>query len=407
MPTSIKPWFINPELITNFIVDLLLSELNSVRLGLPKKRLNSAILDIGESGLGADSLELINLSTALARAIHMHESKLPDNFLMDTSLGAWIGITQRSLTIYSEKISFKTSGSTGLSKYCQHNLENLEKEATFLASVFVGRKRILRAVPSHHIYGFIFGILLPRHLDIEVVDVSGLSANTLNAILKPGDLILGFPEFWCAISEANLEFVNDVIGVNSTGPCLQEVGLSLLALNLKSFFDVYGSSETAGVGWRNHPLNAYTLFPYWKKHPTEPQLIREDDPHTLTKLQDKLEWSSGIEFKVLGRNDDIVQVGGNNVSLHHVTQILQQYPLVKSATVRLMRREEGTRLKAFVVPIKNGTETLTIEKLEEYLNTYLKTEERPKSIMIGDSLPINALGKLCDWSINFGSKLME
>ncbi len=399
MPSSIQPWFKNPALLNHFIVDLLVSELNAVRPSFPKNRVNTVILDIGETGLGADSLELINLSTALARAIHMHESKLADNFLTDTSLAAWISIAQSSLSIYSEKISFKTSGSTGLSKYCEHYLEHLEKEAIFLATLFKGRKRILRAVPSHHIYGFIFSILLPRHLAIEVVDISGISANALNANLKPGDLILGFPEFWRAVSDAKLAFVNDVIGINSTGPCLQDVGLSLLALNLNSFYEVYGSSETAGIGWRNHPLDEYSLFPYWEKHPTDAQLTREDAQPAVAKLQDKLAWSSSTQFKILGRKDDIVQVGGNNVSLHHVREILEQYPLVKVATVRLMLLEEGTRLKTFVVPIKNGIEALTIQKLESYVNSCLKTEERPKSIMIGDSLPVNAMGKLCDWSI--------
>ena len=399
MRTPLKPWFEYPTLINCYIVDLIVNELSSVRPGLPKNRVKSAIVDLGEAGLGADSLELINLSTALARAIHMHASKLADNFLTDTSLAAWINITYRSLSLYSEKISFKTSGSTGLKKYCEHYLKNLEDEAAFLASLFAGRKRILRAVPSHHIYGFIFSVLLPRHLAIEVIDVSGLSANAINATLRPGDLILGFPEFWRAISEANVEFVDDVMGVNSTGPCSQEVSLSLLAHNLKTFYEVYGASETAGIGWRNHPLADYTLFPYWHKHATEPQLSRENTHPTVAKLQDRLDWTSGNQFKVLGRKDDIVQVGGNNVSLNHVQQILLQHPLVKAAAIRLMHPKEGTRLKAFVVPVDTENATLTIETLETYINTCLKPEERPKSIIIGNSLPINVLGKLCDWSI--------
>lgn len=399
MPPSIKPWFEYPELINNYIIDLVLSELNSVRPGLPKNHLKTGIHDIGETGLGADSLELINLSTALARAIHMHESKIADNFIKDSTLAAWIKITHRSLSIYSEKISFKTSGSTGLKKYCEHYLKNLEEEATFIATLFAGRKRILRAVPSHHIYGFIFSVLLPRHLDIEVLDVCGLSANAINTHLRSGDLILGFPELWYSFSEANLEFVNDVIGVNSSGPCLQEVGLSLLELNLKSFYEVYGASETAGVGWRNHPLDDYTLFPYWNKHFTEPQLIREGAQLTVAKLQDKLEWNTSIHFKVLGRKDDIVQVGGNNVSLNHVRQTLLQHPSVKVAAIRLMLPNEGSRLKAFIVPVNNGNDEVTIEKMERYVNTCLKPEERPKSITFGNRLPINELGKLCDWPI--------
>ena len=88
MRTPLKPWFEYPTLINCYIVDLIVNELSSVRPGSPKNRIKSAIVELGEAGLGADSLELINLSTALARAIHMHASKLADNFLTDTSLAA-------------------------------------------------------------------------------------------------------------------------------------------------------------------------------------------------------------------------------------------------------------------------------------------------------------------------------
>lgn len=403
--TLLIPWFQYPQLLQNFTNDLVFSELATLRPASPKSSPadSNHNLTLGEHGLGLDSLELMGISTSLARSIHMHESHFEDNFLDKTLLKDWRSIVLQSLEIFSERISFKTSGSTGVKKYCTHKLENLEEEAQFLAGLMAGRQRILCAVPSHHIYGFIFSILLPRYLSTttQIIDIRALSANALISIMAPGDLVLGFPEFWKYIDEAGVEFSADIAGVNSTGPCPNHVGVSLLNRGLSKFYEVYGSSETAGIGWRLQPNDAYTLFPFWVKQSIGPELQRASSngqPFTVNLL-DNLQWFSTNRFIVSGRIDDIVQIGGINVSLQYVRDILKKHPVVKDASVRMMMEEEGNRLKAFIVFNEHDEELLALNSLNEYINTVLLPYERPKSIKIGPRLPTNKIGKLCDWYI--------
>ena len=66
-------------------------------------------------------------------------------------------------------------------------------------------------------------------------------------------------------------------------------------------------------------------------------------------LPDETNILDGRFLVPLKRRDACVQVAGINVYPKHVEKILSQHPAVKTCRVRLMRPEEGTRLKAFVV----------------------------------------------------------
>ena len=408
----IKPWFSYPPQLQSFVMDLVLAELSSLRQGMQVPIYNPSNMTLDESGLNADSLEIMALSIALSRSIHLENSETDDNLFNKAWLADWIAISLKSLTHSSAQISFKSSGSVGLKKYHTHSLALLEQEAEFLGQLFKGRKRIVRAVPSHHIYGFIFTVLLPRYLgdSTEVIDMHGLSFNKIQTLLQPGDLMIAYPEFWQFCDESNMHFASDIIGINSSGPCPAQVGVNLLDKGLSGFYEIYGASETAGIGWKNHPLSSYTLFPFWQKTESATEINRKlvDGDFKTYPLQDYLEWISPTQFSLKGRKDEMVQVGGINVSLHLVREKLMKHPLIKEVAVRMMRPEEGARLKAFIVlkeNIEDGSAPNDLHfqqiyaDIEHFINQNLSTAERPKSITYGRKLPLNKMGKSSDWPI--------
>jgi len=65
---------------------------------------------------------------------------------------------------------------------------------------------------------------------------------------------------------------------------------------------------------------------------------------------DKLVLYSSDSFTLGGRRDLSEQVGGINVLCDRIATSIRAIPGVADAAVRLMRRSEGTRLKAFIVP---------------------------------------------------------
>ena len=414
--SMIHPWFESQAHLACFVADLIMAELALIRPGssLTRAMLADAASAFGESGLHLDSLELMALSIALSRAIHLEESHIEDNLFSQPTLADWLSISYKSLIIFSQSITFKTSGSVSTNKHYRHDIAQLEQEAQYLGQLFTGRRRILRAVPSHHIYGFIWTVLLPRYLgpSIPVVDIRGFSSNALLSLLNSGDLVIAYPEFWQYLDEANVHFPTDIIGINSSGPCATEIGINLLSKKLSGFYEVYGASETAGIGWRDHPSKPYSLFPFWQKATLDTEIVRLlADGNLLTfPLQDILHWSLPTQFIVKGRLDLLVQIGGTNVSLSAVRTKLLKHPLVKDAAVRMMRPNEGSRLKAFIVLndrdhfnggniLKDVNQLEIIKQLQHHINTHLSTAERPKALTFGLVIPVNNIGKLCDWTV--------
>jgi 4-coumarate--CoA ligase (photoactive yellow protein activation family) len=361
------------------------------------------------------------MGTALAEALHLARADVDARLLARPRLADWVAAARAGLHAAAEgaegaagadsagaALTFRTSGSAGSPKRCTHGLALLWQETLELARLLPGRKRILSVVPSHHIYGFLFTVLLPRALPagttrVDVLDLRTATPATVLREARPGDLLVAHPGWWELAARLEPRFADDVVGVSSTAPCPDPLARALADAGLR-LLQVYGSSETAGVGWRDQAGAPYTLLPYWS---------RTDDPGALARslpdgavaaypLQDKLHWDGPRRFRPNGRIDAAVQVGGVNVFPSYVAEVLCLHPRVAEASVRLMRPDEGVRLKAYIVPADAGDEAaraaLGVE-LVDWCAGRLTTPERPAAFSFGERLPRQASGKPADWII--------
>lgn len=399
------PWWTARPALLRFVSDLVAAELAALRHE-PANRPGAWTEALSlEHDLGLDSLEFLHVAGVLAGALQMHHSGIEDYLLARRTLGDWVDIATAALQHRDADILFATSGSSGQPKRCLHPIDKLEQEAQALAALFPGRTRVLVAVPSHHLYGFLFSQLLPRHLGLEPQQVTCIRArlpSQLAQVAQPGDLVIGHPQFWAAATGLGLAFAADIVGVTSTAPCPDAVSEDAAACGLAALFQVYGASETGGLGWRASHRDDYQLLPYLQRGADgEPALARTLPDGRIERLQaqDELAWSGPRHFAVGARRDGAVQVGGVNVFPARVRQVLLEHPEVADAAVRLMRPDEGARLKAFVVP-RAGTDGADLmRRLRGWTDSRLAAPERPKALTAGPQLPRNAMGKLADWSI--------
>jgi len=357
--------------------------------------------EITAAPIQADSLELMTLAGHVNRLFALDETGLEDFLLSRRRLGDWVDVVSHAQDPNggaggTSGMRFMTSGSTGNPTEHAHHRFALEREARYLAQVFRGRKRLLCLAPRHHIYGFVFGVLLPRLLDVPL-RVESDAERALQGKLQAGDLIVGFPLRWQYLQSTVRQFPDDVHGVTSTGPCEAKLIDSLKAKGLGRMTEVYGATDTAGIGLRHDSEADYRLFPWWQPDPDkEAKLLgqRHDGTLKASSLPDQLEWRDERHFTPMGRRDDVVQIGGVNVSPSHVARRLTSCPGVQAATVRL---NTNGRLKAFIVPAT--LEYPDVESaLREWIQANLPAVERPVEIRLGDSLPRSPLGKLMDWA---------
>lgn len=297
-----------------------------------------------------------------------------------------------------KELTFFTSGSTGIPVPAISDFANLAQEIRALAKIFSKRKRIISFVPRHHIYGFLFSILLPKALKIPVLFKPALPTQDLVKTLQNGDLVIAFPMLWSRLEKLDVNFSKDIFGVTSTGPCPAEVINGLRRMGLSRMTEVYGSSETGGVGFRHDPDIFYTLLPHWEKQ-NDSRLSRaatSGKAATSYILQDTLKWQGERMFIPLRRTDKGVQVGGTNVYPSKVEIFFTSLAQVKECTVRLMRPEEGQRLKIFIVPAY-GINANGLEKTLRKTASGLPPHERPGAYSFGAALPVSGLGKHSDW----------
>ena len=350
--------------------------------------------------LGADSLDLMGAATSLADLLGFSRAGMEDALLAQTKLADWIGAARTSLARDDSILTFRTSGSSGAPKRCAHALAGLWREVGELARLASGRRRVLSAVPAHHIYGFLFTVLLPQAAaaaaPLPVVDLRASSPAVLAAQLAPGDLVVAHPDFWNQVAALGTRFPGDVVGVTSGAPCPDATARALASRGLR-LLQVYGSSETAGVGWREEAGAPYRLLPYWRRGAQDHTIERGDERFPL---QDRLDWIDGERFVPDGRIDQAVQVGGTNVYPAYVAEVLALHPGVRECVVRPMRPDEGTRLKAFVVATEGVLPATLREELDGWIAERLAPPERPAAFSFGPALPRGPGGKPADWIID-------
>ncbi len=320
--------------------------------------------------------------------------------------GQWAGALHAACAGRPDVVGFRTSGSTGAPVLHTLPFAALEQEVRCVLPRLPLR-RVCSVMPRYHCFGFVFGVLMPRLTGAPRRAFLPLPTMELTAHLRPGDALVGFPFFFDALARVGAD-LSGVMPLTAGSPCPPALADALLAAGADGVREIYGASELSAVGLRCITRTGeaadlpFTLLPQWER--AEGGLIRRAEDGNASPAAsppDRLHWLDERHFTVLARRDKAVQVGGRNVYPDRVRGVLESHPAVDVCRVRLMRPEEGWRLKAFVVPKSPLPEEEEAMRLRAALFAWcrerLAPESVPKSITFGEALPHNAYGKDADW----------
>ncbi len=361
-------------------------------------------MSLGESGIGFDSLGMLNVASRANQFFHLHEVGIEDYLLMEPTLGSWQAIIQKALSTSFKQLTFQTSGSTGTPKALTQERYWLEKDAGAIGEALQSPKRILSLVPPHHIYGFIYSALMPGLLQIPELDIRSLSPGALLKELREGDVIVATPHLWRYVLTSIRTFPAGISGLTSTAPMPADLSKELRAGGLARLIEIYGSTETNGVGWRDDPLSGFTLFNWWKRSENAGELVRQNEDGTTGTfaLMDALKFDGEAKFLPDGRVDSAIQIAGTNVFPDHIARQLGTVNGVAACKVRPFSPSgdpANQRLKAFVVPVTAADSAALEQSLRTFATNTLTTAERPVAYTFGPSLPVTDMGKSMDWDL--------
>lgn len=112
----------------------------------------------------------------------------------------------------------------------------------------------------------------------------------------------------------------------------------------------------------------------------------------VVRTHDRGEWVDG-RLQLLGRDDQVVKVGGHKVSLGAITRVLLDDPRVLDAVVVAEDSEEwGALPRASVVAAQPPPPDL-VDSLTTRVSRELGPEHRPHTIAVVSELPVTAAGK--------------
>lgn len=283
--------------------------------------------------LGLNSLQRMELAALINEFFGIFQTSAANYLLAQTGLDHWVECILRARAENDNALTFRTSGTGGQAKAITHTMASLLAEGRFLGRLLGPPGPVISMVPTHHIYGFLYTIVLPALWQQPLQ----LLADTTRSTLPANALLIGTPFTWEYLSQSLPPGERlPIRGVSSTAPMPPALFIHLLNRGLP-LTEIYGSSETGGLAYRHHSDHDFTLFPYWQlqpgQSPGEPPTVSHTNTGQTYAIPDRIEHRLNGTIRVLGRFDEAVQIAGVNVYPAHVRAVIESCPLVAEADV--------------------------------------------------------------------------
>lgn len=240
-----------------------------------------------------------------------------------------------------DAVTFATSGQSGTPVLWRRTAAQLRAEADLLAETVVGEvDLVLNYAPTRHLYGRIFGEVLPRRRRVPVRQLTESLFTPPEVPAGARVLIVCLPSTW-ELLRRGVERLRaaTVVAVHSTAPPPAAAHRAVAALAGSAFRaeEILGSTETGAVAhrplapraagptpWRLLP--DYTLVPTAGPRAEQPLRVagprlaaRGDQPPPAALTLDDLVRPVGERtFELLGRATRMIKVNGRRVHLARV-----------------------------------------------------------------------------------------
>lgn len=307
-----------------------------------------------------------------------------------------------------------TSGSTGAAQAIPKRLAQLTSEVAALEAQFgarLGDAAIVATVSHQHIYGLLFKVLWPLAAGRAIHAHSLAYPEELAAVLARRSCVL-------VASPAHLKRLPDHVDwsaaagqlravFSSGGMLAPDAALAAGALLGQVPVEVYGSSETGGIAWRQRQpglADGWTSLPGVEWRVQGDGLLEVSSPHIgggWVTLADRVR-ASGARFLLEGRSDRVVKIEEKRISLDALEDALCAGGLALEARVIAAPDGPGGRqtLAAFVVPSAEGRAQLEAggklalnRRLRAQLAGTVEAVALPRRWRYLDAMPLDAQGK--------------
>jgi acyl-coenzyme A synthetase/AMP-(fatty) acid ligase len=293
-----------------------------------------------------------------------------------------------------------TSGSTGMPKpnpkRWKHLVTSAKKVKQQLKFDTVESGAIVATVPPQHMFGFEMSIIYPLVNGACVHCGKPFFPHDIrNALgeINGSRILVTTPLHLRACCESQLNWPALESVVSATAPLTGEVASSAEEQLQVQVQEIYGCSEVGAIATRRSTqestwnlLDGYRLSRqlnrYWLQVPGLGENI---------ELPDRFCLESETKFTLVGRDSDLVNIGGKRSSLADLTIKLKSLDGVKDGIFFVPGTEKGKRVRLAALVIAPGiNEKDIIGQLADIIDQVFL----PRPLLNVDRLPYNEMGKL-------------
>ncbi|TGM71837.1 acyl-CoA synthetase [Leptospira levettii] len=304
--------------------------------------------------------------------------------------------------------SLVTSGSTGVPKIVLKQWEEIQSELEVWAiereiqSFLHGISEIQVQVPFCHLYGLLWGFLLPKQLGLPIVFGDGFTTSQSTLCITSA------PQLQLALSQGHqLPKRAIVSGMKFPVPLARE----LREKSEISILEIYGSTETGGMGYRD-PLrqNRFQFLPnvefqFQSSEENEELFVKspfvskqyyslQSSEWVLSSLPPNSYYATGdlgeyseLGFYLLGRKDRIIKHKGKRVSLDRIESEILGLGLEGQFFCVPVNHETGDTIGLFT------NSSLPIDTIYKTLRSELPSSHVPRVIVKQKEIPKLPNGK--------------
>ena len=306
------------------------------------------------------------------------------------------------------EIVFFTSGSNGQFKKVLKKFKHLKNEVYELQKQFgdlIADATIVATVSHQHIYGFLFKLLWPLMTNKNFLAETIEYPEQLEQVSKSlkNYVVVSSPAFLKRFY--NPEFnSSQCLAIFSSGGFLPAETAQAIRANFGVLpVEVYGSTETGGIGFRK------SADQLWQRFSPVSFTQMDDGRVAVTSsyfAEDRLVLSDQLEiypdgFKLLGRSDDIVKIEEKRVSLSEVNSKIKGTGWIKDSVVVAIE-QFGRQQTAGVLVLSEAGQNLLeqfgkhefIKKLRTNLLDHFEPSVIPRKYRFIEELPYNEQSKL-------------
>lgn len=303
-----------------------------------------------------------------------------------------------------------TSGSSGEAKLIDKTLRQLANEVQALEALWgadLAGATLVASVSAQHIYGLLFRVLWPLCAGRPFVRRAQPFAEDIQqASLEAGDFAwIASPALLKRMGD-NLDWpaLRGVRRVFSSGGALPAEAAAELQQRLGQWpTEIYGSSETGGIAWRQGGA-LWQPFAGVELGRDEEGALNLASPYLPAghreQTADAVRIDADGRFELLGRLDRIVKLEEKRISLPMLEQALGEHPWVTEARLGVV--QEGRAFLGALVALSTegihalrnqGRRTVT-ETLRRHLAGHCETIALPRRWRLLRQLPWSSQGKL-------------